>query len=113
MLGEAEGCDILHAVFRARGHHTRANVAFAEDGVDFDADGWDPETRVGFEYMSSGAGDHDDLSPDELVRLAARMDRGELFFFIIDESEIPDAETLRWAAEHFLDEVARRRGGAT
>ena len=98
MLGELEGCDILHAVFRARGYRTRADVRFAEDGVEFDADGWDPDARVGFEYLSSEAGDHDDLSPDELTRLAARMDRGELFFFIIDESEVPDAETLRSAA---------------
>ena len=113
MLSEAEGCDILHAVFRARGHQTRANVVFAEEGVEFDADGWDPATRVGFEYMSSETGDHDDLNPGELARLAARMERGELFFLIIDESEVPDEATLRWAAEHFLDEVARRRGGAT
>ena len=41
------------------------------------------------------------------------MERGELFFLIIDESEVPDEATLRWAAEHFLDEVARRRGGST
>ncbi len=112
MLGEAEGCEILHAVFRARGYHTLADVAFAEEGVEFDADGWDPVARVGFEYLSSGAGDHDDLRPDELERLAARMDRGELYFLVIDESEVPDAGTLRFAAERFLDEVARRRGGA-
>ena len=112
MLGELEGCEILHAVFRARGFHTRADVRFAEDSVEFDADGWDPDARVGFEYLSSEAGDHDDLSPDELTRLAARMDRGELFLFVIDEAEVPDAETLQWAAERFLDEVARRRGGA-
>jgi len=94
MLREAEGCEILHAVFRARGYQTRADVAFAEEGVEFDADGWDPEARVGFEYTSSESGDHDDLSPDQLVRLAARMDRGELFFFIIDELEVPDGDRL-------------------
>lgn len=112
MLGEAEGCEILHAVFRGRGYRTRADVEFAEDDVAFNADGWDPDARVGFEYLSSEAGDRKDLSPDEMARLAARMDRGELFFFIIDEAEVPDAATLRWAAERFLDEVARRRGGA-
>jgi hypothetical protein len=113
MLGEVEGCEILHAVFQARGYHTRADVRFVEDGVEFDADGWDQDARVGFEYLSSEAADHDDLSPDELTRLAARMDRGELFFFIIDAAEVADAEMLRWAAGRFLDEVARRRGGAT
>lgn len=113
MLAEAEGCEILHAVFQARGYQTRANVRFAEDGVEFDVDGWDPDARVGFEYLCSAAGDHDDLGPDELTRLAGRMNRGELFIFIIDETEVPDARTLRWAAERFLDEVARRRGSAS
>ncbi|HEY0134868.1 MAG TPA: hypothetical protein VGB85_12330 [Nannocystis sp.] len=113
MLGEAESCELLHALFRARGYQTRADVAFAEQGVEFDADGWDPDARVGFEFLCSAAADHDDLSPDELARLAARMERGELFFFVIDESEVPDAQTLQWAAGRFLDEVERRRGGAT
>lgn len=112
MLSEAEGCELLHAVFRARGYPTQADVAFAEEGVEFDADGWDPGARVGFEYLSSEAGDHHDLTPGEVARLGERMDRGELFILIIDESEVADAATLRFAAEHFLDEVTRRRGGA-
>lgn len=111
MLSEAEGCEILHAVFRARGYETRADVAFAEAGVEFDADGWDAAARVGFEYLSSEADDHRDLTLDELARLGERMDRGELFILVIDERDVPDAATLRFAAEHFLDEVTRRRGG--
>ena len=56
MLSEAEGCDILHAVFRARGHQTRANVVFAEEGVEFDADGWDPVARR-LEEIKTSRGD--------------------------------------------------------
>jgi hypothetical protein len=111
MVREAEGCEILHGVFAARGYRVERDVAFAEADVTFDADGWDPAARVGFEYLTSEAGDHKDLSPDEMAALAARMERGELFFLIVDERDVDGAETLRWAANKFLDEVERRRGG--
>lgn len=113
MLSEADGCELLHTVFRARGYRTQADVLFAEDGLEFHADGWDPDARVGFEYLTSESDDHHDLSAHEVTRLGDRMDRGELFILIIDESEVADAATLRFAAERFLDAVARRRAGAT
>lgn len=111
MVTEAEGCAILQAIFTARGYRIERGVAFAEGGVRFDADGWDPAARVGFEYLTSEAGDHKDLTPGEIAELAARMERGELFFLIVDEAEVDAAETLQWAAHRFLDEVERRRGG--
>jgi hypothetical protein len=111
MVREAEGCEILQAVFTARGYATRRDVAFAEAGVEFHADGWDSVTRVGFEYLTSEADDQQDLGEAEMLALAVMMERGELYFFIIDEREVDSPETLRWAAERFLDEVERRRGG--
>lgn len=111
MVRETEGCEILQSVFTARGYQIQRDVAFAEAGVSFNADGWDPTTRVGFEYLTSEAEDRKDLSQDEMTELAARMDRGELFILIVDEAEVDDPETLRFAANKFLDEVERRRGG--
>lgn len=111
MVREAEGCEILQAVFTARGYNVQRDVSFAEADVSFDADGWDPAARVGFEYLTSEAGDRDDLTQDEMAALAARMERGELYFLIVDERDVDAPETLRWAADRFLDEVERRRGG--
>lgn len=111
MVREAEGCEILHSVFVARGYQIRRDVAFHELGVAFNADGWDPAARVGFEYLTSEADDRKDLTADEMAELAARMERGELFLLIVDEREVDAPETLRFAAEKFLDEVERRRGG--
>lgn len=111
MVREAEGCEILQSVFAARGYPVLRDVAFAEGGVTFDADGWEPAARVGFEYLTSEAGDHEDLTADEMAELAARMDRGELFFLILDAVEVDEPDLLRWAAHQFLDEVERRRGG--
>jgi hypothetical protein len=110
MLTESQGCQVLQRVFAERGYHVQADVPFREGGVSFDADGWDPVARVGFEYLTSEAGDREDLDAAEMAELDARMGRGELFFFIMDGGLVSTAEDLAWAAHHFLDEVARRRG---
>ena len=115
-LSEAEGCDLLARVFRARGHAIRRNVKFREYDVEFEIDGWDAKARVGFEFLSSEAHDHEELSLGGFKRLMAAQQRGELALFIVDESEQLTAPDLAAAAEEFLDEVAaagpRRRAAA-
>ena len=108
-LSEDEGCDLLARVFRARGYAIRRNVRFREYDVEFQADGWDAKARVGFEFLSSEAHDHDDLTLGEFKRLMAAQQRGELALFIVDESEQLTAPDLAAAAEEFLDEVAAVR----
>lgn len=111
MLTEAEGCELLTRVFTARGYRIARDVALDLPGAAFVADGWDAERRVGFEYMTRESGDHLDLEGPEIAALAAMMDRGELYIFVIDEVAIADPAELEWAAGAFLDEVERRRGG--
>jgi hypothetical protein len=110
-LGEEQGCAILEEAFRRRGFDCARNVPFDEAGVSCELDGWDAAHRVGFEYLVRSEGDHDDLTPQELDKLAARMERDELAVLVVDAQA--DAEVLRFAADRFLDEVLRRRGGAT
>ncbi len=95
-----------------RGYAIARDVPFAEDGVTFAIDGWDPVARVGFEFLSRAEGDHDDLTADERERLIARIEAGALYLLILDEDHVDDADDLRFAADHFLDEVERRRGAA-
>jgi hypothetical protein len=108
-INEQEGCDILERVFRARGYDVARNVLFAEGSVEFHADGWDAKKRVGFEYLTSEAADHDDLTSDEYAALSAQMLAGALHFFIVDEVEVEDEAELVQAATKFLDEVERKR----
>lgn len=110
MLSESEGCAVLHRVFRERGFAVQQNVPFDEDGVRFEADGWDPGARVGYEFMTAEAGDHAELGAAALRTLGEWTASGRAFFFIVDEADVADAEELAWAAGKFLDEVARRRG---
>ncbi len=111
LVAEQEGCRLLAEVFVARGFPVVRDIPFDENGVSFDIDGWNAEHRVGFEYRTSEAGDKDDLSLDELALLAERMEAGELFIFVIDDTSIEAKDDLRLYANAFLDEVERRRGG--
>jgi hypothetical protein len=105
-LSETKACDLLARLFRARGYAIERNIPFAEFGVSFHIDGWDPKSRVGFEFLSSEDEDHDDLSLSEYQTLMAAQQRGELALFVIDEVEPLSAGELRRSAEEFLDEVA-------
>ncbi|MBI5495743.1 MAG: hypothetical protein HY904_12030 [Deltaproteobacteria bacterium] len=110
MLTEQQGCAVLKRVFQSRGFQVQENVPFKEDDVSFQADGWDPQSRVGYEYMTHQADDFDDLDPREIGRLGEWADAGRLYFFVIDDTNIETVEDLEWAANRFLDEVVRRKG---
>jgi hypothetical protein len=109
-LSEVEGCDLLARVFRSRGYAIKRDVTFNEHGVRFRIDGWDARSRVGFEFLSSEAHDHDELTLGEFKRLMAAQQRGELAIFVVDESEQLSEADLAAAAKDFLDECAATRG---
>ena len=108
-LSEIEGCDLLVRLFRSRGYSLQRNVRFREYGVEFDIDGWDPQARVGFEYLTSEDEDHDDLSLVEYQALMDEARRGGLSLFVIDEVEPISAADLEEKANEFLDAVTTAR----
>ena len=105
-LSEFDGCDLLARLFRARGYAIKRNQIFREYGVEFHVDGWDPQARVGFEFLTSEDEDHDDLTLEEYKTLCDAQRRGELALFIIDEVEPLSEKDLAAEAHEFLDEVA-------
>ena len=105
-LSETQGCDLLARLFTKRGYAIKRNLQFREYGVEFHIDGWDPQARVGFEFLTSEDEDHDDLTLDEYKELSAAQRRGELAVFIIDEVEPLYAEDIAAEAHEFLDHVA-------
>jgi hypothetical protein len=105
-ISELEGCDLLARLFKARGYALVRNHRFQEYGVEFHCDGWDPQARVGFEFLTSEDDDHDDLTVEEYQTLAAAQRRGELALFVIDEVEPLTVAELAAEAHEFLDAVA-------
>lgn len=108
-ISEEQGVDILERVFTGRGYRIVRGFPFHEAGVTFEADGWDPEARVGFEFLTSEARDHEDMRREEYEELSARILRGDLELFVVDEVEVETEEDLVRAAEEFLDELEARR----
>lgn len=110
LLSEEAGSTLLTTLFEAAGYTIARNVMFEERGVSFEADGFDAEARVGFEFMTTSSEDHEDLNPDELVELELRMAAGDVYFFVVDETDVSGPEELTEKANAFLAMVKAARG---
>jgi hypothetical protein len=105
-MTEKDACALLKARFQKAGYKIAENVAFDEDGVAFDVDGFDAAKRVGYEYVTDEAGDTWDVGSEVVAALEARRDAGELFILVVGEADAPDAAALGRAADLFLGQLA-------
>jgi hypothetical protein len=105
-MTEKDACALLKARFQKAGYKIAENVAFDEDGVAFEVDGFDAAKRVGYEYVTDEAGDTWDVDSDVVSALEARRDAGELFILVVGEADAPDAAALGRAADLFLGQLA-------
>jgi len=108
-MDEHEGCAVLKRRFTAAGLSIQEHYDLREGAVTFHVDGFDPKRRIGYEYITTAAGDREEITPELVAALEERMGRGELFVLLVDEAEAPSEETLIHAADHFLM-VLRMRG---
>ena len=108
VLTETQGCAILRRVFKARGYQIEENFPFRSGEIAFSVDGWDPKYRVGYEFITKAAGDHEDLPPETMATLSEWMSEGRLDLFLIDQADIHSESDLEWAANRFLDDLAAR-----
>ncbi len=108
-MNERDGCAVLKGRFTAAGLSIEEGYRYRAHGVDVSLDGFDPRVRVGYEYITTEAGDRAELTVEVVAELEARMSRGELYLLLIDETEVDGAATLTRAADHFLG-VLRGRG---
>ena len=101
-MTEREGCALLKELFEAAGLAIAVDVPFAEEGLSLRLDGFDAARRVGFEYITTAAGDRVELGPGVVAALEARMERGDLYLLLVDELDAADAALLGRAADGFL-----------
>lgn len=110
-MTEAQGRALLRGLFTAAGYAIVEDFHFDEEGVVVDLDGWDAQARVGYEYITREAGDDVQFDEATLGRFEARMDRGELFVLLVDETQAVTAEALEEAGKGFLAELESRKAG--
>jgi hypothetical protein len=106
-MNEADGCALLRARFEAAGLVIVEHARFSEGGVEVVLDGYDAARRVGYEYITTHAGDRAEFTPAVVAALEARMADGSLALLLVDEHELPGRELLERAADGFLAELRR------
>ena len=107
-LTESEGVRLLREEFVKAGLAIRDGAPFEVEGTVLSLDGYDPERRVGFEFVTAEAGDRKSFGEAVVAALEGRMERGEAFLLLVDEWDIADAAELTLAARRFLDELRSR-----
>jgi len=101
-VSEAEGRRVLKAAFAAAGFNIVEDYHFCEDGVEVTFDGFDPERRVGYEYMTREMHDKEDFTDREIGKLLTRNERGSVHVLLIDGDGKPDRDMLEYLAKKFL-----------
>jgi hypothetical protein len=101
-MEERRACALLKARFEQAGFAIAENQAFDEDGIRFEIDGFDAARRVGYEYLTSEAGDSWDVDGDVIAALDDRRKKGELHILVVDEADAPDEAALTARADAFL-----------
>lgn len=107
-MDERAACRLLKQRFEAAGFHIEENRTFDEAGVRFEIDGFDPQARVGYEYVTREAGDDWDVDDQVIAALAARRAAGDLHILVVDERIAEHAAGLETVAAAFLAELPRR-----
>jgi hypothetical protein len=111
-IGEARGRAILARRFQAAGLELVADHPITLAGTVILLDGFDPVRRIGFEYVTTEAGDREELTPEVQGELEARAARGELCVLLLDENQLMTEAMLERAADRFLA-LALARGVAS
>lgn len=89
---------VLKEAFEAQGYRMIENYPFSLDGVEVELDGYDPEARVGYEYLT----EEDGIEPGPLDFL---MRQNYCQLFLIDESQVPDAQAMLAAVFEFFRRI--------
>jgi len=111
-MDERQGSDVLTACFTEAGLSIQRDYRFREGGVNVVLDGFDPERRIGFEFITTEVGDRSEFTAAVVEELETRMCAEELFLFLIDERDVRGPEVLEGAARGFLA-LLRDRGHLT
>lgn len=107
-MTETEGCEILRRVFTQAGLAIQEAYALHGEGVPVHLDGFDPARRVGYEYITTEGGDRAEVTHEVVVALDEKMEKGELFVFLIDEADVKNVAALQKAADRFLGALRAR-----
>ncbi|MHC4390069.1 MAG: hypothetical protein ACYTFT_09490 [Planctomycetota bacterium] len=109
-LTEQDGRALLKHRFEAAGFTIQEDHSLEVADTTVNLDGYDPEHKVGYEFLTTEEGDREEYTPAVLAELERRIRQGQLYLLLLDELDV-DAEGLLFAADHFLERVQLAAGG--
>ena len=98
---------MLERCFSAAGFHIEHGFKLVGAGFEVVLDGYDPARRVGYEYLTTEAGDRVELTPAVVAALEAAIERGDFHLLLVDELEVADEAELELAAQRFIARLPR------
>lgn len=109
MIDEQQGREVLKEVFEEAGYRIEEDFAFQVAGSVIYLDGYDPLHRVGYEYITTSAGDRQDLN-EEVVEELNQLNEDRLVqILLIDEQVIASKKELRIASQAYLQGLEDER----
>lgn len=109
MVDEQRGTALLKERFQKAGYTIQENFAYPIMGRTIHLDGYDPDKNVGYEFLTTSAGDREELTPAIVQALEDGAESGTAYILLVDELEAPEEADLVMAADRFLEQVASRR----
>lgn len=107
-MEERKASERLKARFEQAGFRIKESVDFDKHGLRFDLDGYDADSKVGYEYVTDEAGDGWDVDDAVIAKLTELRTSGELSILVVDEDEAPDEASLDRAVDEFLADLKER-----
>ncbi len=101
-MTEAEGRQILRERFEAAGLTIAEDQPVRIGNATVTLDGWDAAKSIGYEFLTTEAGDREEVTQAVLAELDALVAAGKLHVLVIDEAEATDILILEAAAAGFL-----------
>ncbi len=104
MLSERDGRIVLREAFEAQGYRIAEDYPLQIAGLQSAVllDGYDANSRVGYEYLTG----EDGLEPEQLEIL---LQQAHCTLFLIDETRVPDSQTLLCAVFDFFRQLEHTR----
>lgn len=109
MIDEAGGRRILRRVFSDAGFQIEEDFPLQVLGTVILLDGYDPGRRVGYEYVTTEAGDRRNIDQQVLAELDRMNEEGLLYLLLLDEQLIDSEEQLIVACHDYLEGLSLDR----
>lgn len=106
MIDEEQGRRVLRRAFVDAGFSIEEDFPFAIAGTTIYLDGYDPAQRVGYEYVTTAAGDRQHIN-ERVVEELDRLNEDRLVHILmIDEQYIATSEELAFACNAYLENLS-------